>query len=120
MNRLCLDCAVVINVGQGSRCVTCQAGFEQRNQAKKNAELGGSGGAWETIRKRVYERQEGRCARCGSELNGRYEVDHIRPRSDFRRLGLPVDNSAANLQALDPACHKVLTAERRAMAKVAS
>lgn len=33
----------------------------------KNPRRGGSGGAWETIRRRVHERENGRCQVCGVE-----------------------------------------------------
>lgn len=116
MNRLCLRCSAPISHTEGSRCSACAAAYEAAIQARKNAEFGGSGGAWQTIRKKVFEAQGGLCKRCGGVLEA-YEVDHIIPREEFRRVGAPVSNSLSNLQALCKACHAVLTAARRRQAR---
>lgn len=83
-------------------------------QARDNAELGGSGGAWQTLRRQAYAAQKGVCAGCGLPMVGRYEVDHVIPRSEFRAgraIGDP--NAAGNLQALHRECHAARTAARR-------
>lgn len=121
MNRLCAQCGVVINVREGSLCASCGAAREAALQRRRNAEFGGSGGRWQTIRRQVLEAQGGCCKRCGHSLEGeRFEVDHIIPRAEFRRVGAPVSNSQANLQALCVPCHGVLTAARREQARRAS
>lgn len=84
----------------GSRCSACEAAYLGAIQARKNAEFGGSGGRWQTIRREVYARQEGRCAKCGNELGTSFEVDHVRPRA------LGGQSVPENLQALCPKpCH---------------
>ena len=116
MKRLCLECSAPIAHTQGSRCARCQAAIDQRISARNNAELGGSGGRWQAIRKQVYEQQEGRCARCGNPLPRYFEVDHIVPRAEFRKgtaQGQP--SSTENLQALDRECHLEVTRLRRRM-----
>lgn len=118
MRRLCLECAVVIPVTSGSRCAAHQAAFEARQSARSNAEFGGSGGRWQSIRREVYERQEGRCARCGNELEGYFEVDHVVPRAAFRAGEAAGDPSAlSNLQAVHPGCHAEIEGSRRQAAK---
>jgi 5-methylcytosine-specific restriction endonuclease McrA len=48
----------------------------------------------------LYERQHGRCAYCGCELNGKYEVDHVIPLS---RGGA---NDATNLALACRTCNR--------------
>lgn len=120
MNRQCLDCGAVVNVVKGSRCEACEARFQLRLTRSKNAEFGGSGGRWQTIRREVYARQEGRCAGCGVDLDGKYEVDHVRPRSEFR---VPSSESRVqasateNLQAVCRECHLAKTRRDRERVK---
>lgn len=112
MKRLCLDCGALTH---GSRCAPCLAALEARMQAKHNAEMGGSGGAWQAMRREVVQRQEGRCARCGNELGTSWEVDHVVPRAVFRARGEPVPAGTANLQALCKPCHQAKTVAQRRM-----
>ena len=58
--------------------------------------------------RKLWERQKGRCARCGKKLNPHaYHVDHKRP------LALGGSNSIRNLQLLCPECHMLKTQEDR-------
>ena len=56
-----------------------------------------------TTRRRIYERDGWTCAHCGEWLGEeRYDermrtLDHVTTREEFRRLGLPIDNSPKNL-----------------------
>lgn len=106
MRRPCLDCGVLIGHLDGSHCGTCKARIERRLQAKRNAQFGGSGGRWQTLRKQAFERQEGRCARCGNELGTSFEVDHVVPRSAGG------GSAPENLQALHRECHQAVTRAR--------
>lgn len=118
VNRLCVECSAVIAVRQGSRCTDCAAALEARQTARNNAEFGGSGGRWQSLRRQVLARQEGRCARCGNELGTSFEVDHVRPRAQFRgpnteALGHP--SRLENLQAMCRPCHRAKSnADRKA------
>lgn len=118
MKWMCLDCGTLTEQAGGSRCPACQGAFEQRLSARRNAEMGGSGGRWQTIRRQVRDRQEGRCAICGSEFGMSFEVDHIRPRSAFRaEQGAAAASSSSNLQALCRPCHQAkTTADRKRVA----
>ena len=53
------------------------------------------------VRNQVVERQGGRCAHCGSPLDCDCQIDHDIP------LWCGGSNDIDNLQALDPACHKI-------------
>lgn len=111
----CLDCGA--RIARPSRCAACQAGFDQRKQAKKNVEFGGSGGAWQRIRREVYEAQggaEGPCGFCGASLGEVYEVDH---RVELQDGGT---SDKSNLMALHRPCHLQVTALRREKRKEAA
>lgn len=101
---LCLRCGKRID--RGSYCALCLGARERREQARKNREFGGSGGRWQTIRRQVFARQEGMCARCGRELQGQFEVDHVVPRAAGG------GNELENLQALHVECHRAVTRTR--------
>lgn len=111
----CLDCGVM--VPRGSRCGACQGAFDQRKQARKNAQFGGSGGAWQRLRREAYERvggAEGPCGFCGARIGEVYQVDHVVERQDGG------SSAPENLMVVHPACHLQVTALRREKRKEAA
>jgi CRISPR/Cas system Type II protein with McrA/HNH and RuvC-like nuclease domain len=68
---------------------------ENRRAAMKNSRGKISGDLLE----KLYLLQKGKCACCGTPLNGKYHIDHIMP------LKLGGDNSPSNIQLLNPLCN---------------
>lgn len=76
--------------------------YGRRHELRRQAAVG-SGGAWETLRRRTAAAQAGICALCGWPLGERFEVDHIVP---IHRGGT---SAPENLRALHPECHRAIT-----------
>jgi 5-methylcytosine-specific restriction protein A len=92
---------------QARRLAAVAARYGWRHAAARRAAIG-SGGRWETLRRAVYRRQDGRCALCGWPLGERWEVDHIVP---VARGGT---SDLSNLRALHQACHRQVRGRRGA------
>lgn len=67
--------------------------------------------SWGAVRKYVYHRERGICARCQLPIDGRWEVDHIIRVTDGGT------DDPANLRLLDEACHVAVGYEQRAAAR---
>lgn len=66
----------------------------------QNAQRGGSGWAWQRIRRRILERDGYRCCYCGGAAE---QVDHVRELADRG------DSTDANLIAVCRPCHQTKT-----------
>jgi len=74
--------------------------YGRRHELRRQAAVG-SGGAWATLRQRVFAAQGGLCALCGWPMaRERFEVDHVVP------VAAGGSSDPGNLRALHPECHR--------------
>lgn len=60
------------------------------------------------LRQQVYEKYNGKCAYCGCDLNGKFQVDHIEPHwhnvSEYAANKIGIVKGSHDLDNLNPSC----------------
>jgi 5-methylcytosine-specific restriction enzyme A len=88
--------------------------------SKESRQARGYGRAWDLLRVQILKRDHGlcQCDRCkGGEIRilPGTEVNHIVSKAEAERLGWTQEqmDDPSNLQAVNPTCHKRITAEQK-------